>query len=290
MEKLLICLSVNESAGALLDYGLKFADDFDLHYEVILIKKMEAVENIEMFLDGTPILNSRDKDSMKLNKDKEDEIISQLQARISPTAHLSIMGYWDDLIDILQDRFVRREFSILLLPHSANLWSWPFKDSLAQFVEKINSPILLVDPTVQYSRPEHVVYASDYIYSDVNVLKRFKKISANKVTDIDIIHISPGESFKEMLLEKGFQAYLKENIPDMNINVHHVSSLRTQPTIIDLFLEEVSRIAPDMLVLMKEEKSFIEEFFSTSFTITTAKRSSIPMLILHQRYTQKVED
>ncbi|MGL4781245.1 MAG: hypothetical protein ACRCXN_10490, partial [Bacteroidales bacterium] len=102
----------------------------------------------------------------------------------------------------------------------------------------------------------------------------------------DIIHISYGDTFKEKILEKGFQTYVEENISDLNIKVHQVSAVKSQSTTIDIFLEEVAKIAPDMLILMKEEKSFIEVLFSRSFTIATAKRTSIPLLILHERYSK----
>ncbi len=286
MEKIIICLGINESASSVLDYGLQFAEHFNLRAEVILIRRLADGDNIDILLEGIPPFMPSEKAPIRISDDHDEEIIKQLREMISSDTECTVMDFSSELIEILEEKYKHREFSTLLLPHSPKLEKWPFMDSLNKFVETLNCPVLLIDPSTKFKQPEHVVYASNYLHGDINVIKRFRKISANKVKDIDIIHISYGDTFKEKILEKGFQAYLEENITDLNIKVHQVSAVKSQSTTIEVFLDEVAKISPDMLILMKEEKSFLEVLFSKSFTIATAKRCSIPLLILHQRYSK----
>ena len=286
MEKIIICLSINESASSVLDYGLQFAENFNLRVEVILIRRLVDGDNIDILLEGIPPFMPGEKAPIRISDDHDEEIIKQLRDMISSDTECTVMDFSSELIEILEEKYKQREFSTLLLPHSPKLEKWPFMDSLNKFVETLNCPVLLIDPSTKFKKPEHVVYASNYLHGDINVIKRFRKISANKVKDIDIIHISYGDTFKEKILEKGFQAYLEENITDLNIKVHQVSAVKSQSTTIEVFLDEVAKISPDMLILMKEEKSFLEVLFSKSFTIATAKKCSIPLLILHQRYSK----
>lgn len=286
MEKIIICLSINESASSVLDYGLQFAENFNLRVEVILIRRLVDGDNIDILLEGIPPFMPGEKAPIRISDDHDEEIIKQLRDMISSDTECTVMDFSSELIEILEEKYKQREFSTLLLPHSPKLEKWPFMDSLNKFVETLNCPVLLIDPSTKFKQPEHVVYASNYLHADINVIKRFRKISANKVKDIDIIHISYGDTFKEKILEKGFQAYLEENITDLNIKVHQVSAVKSQSTTIEVFLDEVAKISPDMLILMKEEKSFLEVLFSKSFTIATAKKCSIPLLILHQRYSK----
>ncbi|MGL5730552.1 MAG: hypothetical protein ACRCX5_05460, partial [Bacteroidales bacterium] len=282
MEKIIICLGINNSASSVLDYGLKFAEHFNLRTEVMLIRRLVDGDNIDVLLEGIPPFMPGEKTPIRISDDHDEEIINKLRQMVSSETELTIMDYSSELLGVLEEKYKLHEFSTLLLPHSPKLENWPFMDSLSKFVETLNCPVLLVDPLTIFKKPEHVVYASNYLHSDVNVLKRFKKISANKVKDIDIIHISYGDTFKEKILGKGFQAYLEENVSDLNIKVHQISAVKSQSTTIEVFLEEVAKISPDMLILMKEEKSFLEVLFSKSFTIATAKKCSIPLLILHQ--------
>lgn len=286
MEKIIICLSINESASSVLDYGLQFAENFNLRVEVILIRRLVDGDNIDILLEGIPPFIPSEKAPIRISDDHDEEIIKQLRDMISSDTECTVMDFSSELIEILEEKYKQREFSTLLLPHSPKLEKWPFMDSLNKFVETLNCPVLLIDPSTKFKKPEHVVYASNYLHADINVIKRFRKISANKVKDIDIIHISYGNTFKEKILEKGFQSYLEENISDLNIKVHQVPAVKSQSTTIEVFLDEVAKISPDMLILMKEEKSFLEVLFSKSFTIATAKRCSIPLLILHQRYSK----
>lgn len=284
MDKILICLSENKHSLSILKYAKDFARKFNLVYEVILIKRMKFLDG-EMFFGEMPTI-VQSSEIYEMEESISKTIYNEVKALIDPEISISTLEDSADLIDKLERKYENREFSLLILPHSHELIYWPFMDSLNKFINAINCPILLVDPTAAFKDIEHAVYASNYLASDTNVLKRFIKISNNRVKHIDIIHISFADNFRDKIMEKGFEAYIKEHITDTEIAVHSTSSYRSQDSLVELFLKEVEKLAPDILIIMKEEKSGIEELFSKSFTISTAKKTVIPMLILHERYSK----
>lgn len=281
MDKILICLSEGKRALSILKYARDFANNFGLPYEVIFVKKLNYVED-EMFFLEMPML-------YRVSKAPDSEIMNIMDEAgkiVDKDVKFTILDDSATLIPVLEQKYEQHEFSLLVLPHSREMMNWPFMDSLSKFINVIKCPILLVDPSSEFKEITRAVYASNYIATDANVLKRFRKISANKVTKIDIIHISFTDNFTERIMEKGFETYIKEHIPDLDIQVHHIPAMGSQSTTEELFLNEVEKFGPEILILMKEDKSGWEDFFSKSFTLSTAKKTSIPMLILHERYSK----
>lgn len=281
MDKILICLSEGKRALSILKYARDFANNFGIPYEVLFVKKLNYVED-EMFFLEMPML-------YRVSKAPDSEIMNIMDEAgkiVDKDVKFTILDDSANLIPVLEQKYEQHEFSLLVLPHSREMMNWPFMDSLSKFINVIKCPILLVDPSSEFKEITKAVYASNYIATDANVLKRFRKISANKVAKIDIVHISFSDNFTERILEKGFKTYIKEHIPDLDIEVHHIPAQASQATTVDLFLAEVEKFTPEILILMKEDKSGWEDFFSKSFTLSTAKKTSLPMLILHERYSK----
>ncbi|MGL5318172.1 MAG: hypothetical protein ACRC9Q_05705 [Bacteroidales bacterium] len=282
MDKLLICLSEGKRALSILTYARDFARNFGIPYEVLFVKRLTYVED-EMFFLEMPMFYRVSR------PDEESEIVNIMDEAgklVDSDVKFTLLNDSADLIEVLQERYDNFEYSMLALPHSLEMMNWPFLDSLNKFIHKMRCPILLVDPSAQFHEIKEVVYASNYLATDAHVLKRFQKISSNKISKIDIVHVSFSDNFTERMLEKGFEAYIKEHIPEIEIKVHHVPLVSSQATTVDLFLEEVKKFAPDLLILMKEERSGWEDFLSKSFTLSTVKKTTIPMLILHEKYSR----
>lgn len=281
MDKILICLSEGKHALSILKYAKEFANNFGIPYEVMFVRKLNYIEG-EIFFVEMPMLYR----ASRIEIIDQINIINEAGKIIDSGVPFSVLDDSADLIPILQRKYENHEFTLLLLPHSKEMSNWPFMDSISRFINTINCPILLIDPTSVFKDIKHAVYASDYLATDANVLKRFKMISASKVTRIDIIHISFSENFPEIILEKGFKSYIREHIPDLEIEVHHVAANHSQQSTVDLFLNEVSKLNPEILIIMKEDKSGLEELFNKSFTLSTIKKATIPLLILHERYAK----
>lgn len=281
MDKILICLSEGKHALSILRYAKNFANNYGIPYEVIFVRKLNYLEG-EIFFVEMPMLYRVSQTEII---DKID-IIDEAGKIIDSGIPFTVLDDSADLIPLLERKYENHEFSLLLLPHSFEMSNWPFMDSISRFINTINCPILLIDPTSVFKEIKHAVYASNYLATDANVLKRFQKISSNRVSKIDIIHISFSESFSEIILEKGFKTYIQEHIPDLNIQVHHIPADRSQHSTVELFINEVSKLNPEILILMKEDKSGWEELFSKSFTLATIKKTTTPILILHEKYTK----
>lgn len=281
MEKILICLSEGKRALSILKYARDFANNYSLPYEVLFVKKLNYIED-EMFFLEMPMLHRVGK---SFGSDIMN-IIDEAGKIVDKEVKFTILDDSANLLHILKQKHEQQDYSLLVLPHSLEMMNWPFMDSLNKFINEIECPILLVDPSSEFKEITKAVYASNYIATDANVLKRFQKISTNKVTKIDIIHISFSDNFTERIMEKGFKTYIEELIPTTDIQVHHIPAMGSQETTVELFLHEVAKISPEILILMKEDKSGWEDFFSKSFTLSTAKKTSIPMLILHERYSR----
>lgn len=284
MDKVIICLSDNLNSVPQLVYAIDFCTHFNRLFDVILIQ--EETENI--YPNDYTYLEYQDSPAMKLtNREKFHETVKK---KLPEGVALTLLDYTFDLIGMLHEKQLRNEYSLLILPHPDKTKVWPLEKSLSQFLKKLDLPILLINGKSEFRPFTHAVYASNFLLMDVTVLNRFKKISDNEIKDIDVIHVSSSEGFQENLIAKGFEAYIRTNLPDLNIKMHCISSIKSQETVIEAFLTELNRYEPDLLIVMKEDKSGIEEFLSKSFTSAVAKEIDTPMLILHERYAQKKID
>lgn len=286
MNKLMICLPEDKQSLSILKYAIEFAAYYKIPYELMLIKRAKYFREELTFVD---VEMPRVYLSNKKNPEQRESYVNIIEAAksmVASTGVFSVVEDSADLVEMLDEKYRFNSFSLLLLPHISDSKEWPFLDSLMLFIKEINCPVMLIEADTVFHPISHAVYASNYLSADANVINRFMRLYASNISKIDIIHISFSENFKERILEKGFEAYIKEKVPDIEVKVHHTPAIHSQHSTIDIFLNEVSLLSPDLLILMKEQKTALEEFFQKSFTISTAKKTSIPLLILHERYVR----
>ncbi|MGL4781533.1 MAG: hypothetical protein ACRCXN_11995, partial [Bacteroidales bacterium] len=101
MEKIIICLGINNSASSVLDYGLKFAEHFNLRTEVMLIRRLVDGDNIDILLEGIPPFMPGEKSPVGISRDDDEQIINKLREMVSSETEFTVMDFSSELLEIL---------------------------------------------------------------------------------------------------------------------------------------------------------------------------------------------
>lgn len=154
-----------------------------------------------------------------------------------------------------------------------------FYNTNAEIVSETSCPVLVIpEPSVPFSFTK-IVYATNYHEEDVPTMKRLALIGSIFQSSITALHIDKEANFNNLIIQQGFIDELKEKIDYKDLQIEVVQGYNP--------VEEIIKYAKhhnvDLIVLLKENKGFLKELFSTSTTKNLIEHSKIPVLVFHQK-------
>jgi len=184
-------------------------------------------------------------------------------------------------IDIIKDELEKNSDLMVLISNHQNYSE--ITDGLVSYpklVEFVKCPILVIPDNTRAANIQNVVYASDYNPEDIQSLKHlsgFMQKSDN--TNITILHNESDFNFKEKLQWAGFKDIVQSEIDSPPLKF----VLKEGKDFITGMQEFAKESNPDMLVVMKEEKGFFEDIFSTNKTKNVLTHFDKPVLVYHEK-------
>jgi nucleotide-binding universal stress UspA family protein len=126
---------------------------------------------------------------------------------------------------------------------------------------------------------KHIIYATNYNKADIPVLKKLSAFAKLFNAEITALHVTDSLDFEEKVKNMGFKNILKEktNYP---INVQVLVEQKNEDTsaIINSFAKSANA---DIIVMLKQNKSFFERVFKGSATKKLINKTNLPVLIYH---------
>jgi len=159
---------------------------------------------------------------------------------------------------------------------------WLQTSSNMDIVEKVNCPVWIIPKGAVYKPFNEIIYATDYKKEDITSLKKLINTFPNYSPNIVALHITDSNDFEERIKKAGFVEMLQKQTAYKPLWVKAVYQSKNDD-LTELLNEYALKINADLLVLLKENKSFFKRIFNSSETKKILKNTQLPVLIYHEK-------
>lgn len=184
-------------------------------------------------------------------------------------------------IDLVQDEAESISDLMLLISNhqsyseaSGGLVGYP------NLVEHVECPVFVIPENIKKSVMNKIVYATNYHPEDIDSLKHLSALMKYYPdAGLTILHNERDHDFGEKLKWKGFMEFVRDETDIKNLDF----SLKVKKDTLSAIEEYTKENDPDMLVILREKRGFIEEIFSGSETRSVLTHFHKPVLVYHER-------
>jgi nucleotide-binding universal stress UspA family protein len=149
---------------------------------------------------------------------------------------------------------------------------------VSELIDNLRLPVFTFPLEEEYHKIKTIVYASDYQKQDVEILKKVAKMAKKLLASVTVFHALKSNEFDAELKKNGLQEMVNEKIDLNNIRVQQEKAGSPAKGI----RRFTQRSYADLVVMLKQNKNFLQEIFGRSTTREILHDIDTPMLIYHQ--------
>jgi len=160
--------------------------------------------------------------------------------------------------------------------------SWLPDDSYnIKVVRKIKCPVWIVPEGITYRPFSEILYATDYHEEDIPNLKMLAGFASRFPANITAVHISENTDFEEKVKGEGFAAMIKKETDYEMISLKVIPEKKGEPLVEELH-DFALMIDADLIVLLRENRGFIDRLLHGSRSEKIALQTQLPVLIYNE--------
>lgn len=284
MKKITLLLNDQENKLSLVKYAVALAKDLNYEINYLYIQTPQILSTDPDFITPTVM----DLNEINVITEMSNERIEKFTQTLIDDGYIASKDSIDyeigDAYTIVQDKIQKGETDVIILPVSNQLSFWNLNQASIDIIKHITCPVLIINSEMQYVKFSKILYASDFLEEDIPTIKRLVNMGSYKIKSIEVLHIEQSKTFRTHLTGIGFQSILKDSFLNSNIDIH-VHTIPYKESISNGVLvdSEAKTTNADIIVVLKENKSFFASIFSKSFTNSLIKEAHLPILIFHHK-------
>jgi hypothetical protein len=207
-------------------------------------------------------------------KSIEKELSNQIFANVSCE-----IGFADDRVDKFTSK---NQVDMVILESINSDGFWSQTSSNMDVVKKVKCPVWIIPKGAVYKPFMEIVYATNYNKEDISSIKKLINTFPHYSPNITALHITDNVDFEERVKKAGFVEMLQKQTNYKPLWVRAIYQSK-KDELSNLLNEFAIKSKADLLVLLKENKSFFENIFSSSHTKDIIKKTELPVLIYHEK-------
>ncbi len=281
MKTLLAILTNPVNSEKFISYSTSMAGDLDYKLHIIYVQNPALYTISSEPSTNTPHPVEHDLDVKMLETDRNHTLKSIKEKLaglkdISKTRSIDISAEAGTMNMVINSYISRKKADMVVLEGDDD--GGLFMSGL-DIINKINCPGWIIPSKMSYKPYKKIVYATDYKEADIITLKKLIALTENLSPEIIALHITDSEDFKEKTMQKGFKDMLTRATDYERIQVKVEKEDKNFEETIN---ETAINTNADLLVLLKENKGFIEKIFTSSSTKKVIKKAELPVLVYHE--------
>lgn len=217
-------------------------------------------------------------ESKKILKKYTEEITEKIANHV----FVEVISYIGFAAGKAEDLVSNNKADMLVLEGQQDDGFWMQTSSNMDIIEKVDCPVWIIPKGAVYKPFTHIVYATDYKREDIASLKKLIKTFPHYSPDITALHITDSIDFEEQVKKAGFVEMIKKQTNYDSIWVRAFYQSKH-----DDLTEQLNEFAiknkADLLVMLKENKTFFDRIFNSSQTKELLKITVLPVLIYHEK-------
>lgn len=183
--------------------------------------------------------------------------------------------------DIIKEIITDGNKNLVLLEGKENVSFWTQDPANMDIIDQVNGPVCIVPPNTDYHPYNEILYATDYKSEDISTIKRMMTIADPFFPNITALHITDNADFQEKIMEAGFLEMIKEKTGLQKVSVKSIPE-KEHEEISDTIHQYTTANEVHLLVILKENRHFLDRIFKPNRTRKIIKNINIPVLVFHE--------
>ena len=205
-----------------------------------------------------------------------DEIVANKSNEISVKYTVELGS-----VSVIAELLTEKEADMMIIEDQNDEGFWTQTPSNNDMIRNVNCPVWIIPNKASFKPFSKIIYASDYNAEDIFNLKRIIALLGSFSPGIIALHVSDSFDFEERVKKTGFNKMLQEKIDYGHISVKLLRE-KENADVAELVTDYALQINANLIVVIKENKSFIERIFKSDTTSEILKKSMLPVLIFHE--------
>jgi nucleotide-binding universal stress UspA family protein len=283
MKALIAMILEPEGSRGFIEYAVNLARDLNTNVHLLYV---ENPDNIPL---GTPdmtgaatvqlqrILEERVKHAKATLGRYAEDLMDQISGKII----MDISAETDTERSVLE-RMIRENEDQMVIMESSGVDSfWAGRSPTRDIVSNVGCPIWVVPRDAEYETFRQIIYATDYNEEDIPTLLRLIGLTHSFSPHITALHITDSVDFDLKVKKAGFQEIIRAKTDYRKINVETLME-KDRDDVARIINDYAARTGADLIVVLKENRNFLERIFRSSSTDKIIKHARIPVLVYHE--------
>lgn len=277
MKKILVPIDFSNNSENALDYAIELAQNEEtliilMHSYYVMYTSPEIP--MEFIVEQSSALQ-KDADSRLEALSKKTEKYDKIECEF-----ISMEGF---VVDSILTLVKKRKIDLVVMgtKGASGIAEMLIGSNTAKVIVKAICPVIAVPEKAKFEGINKIAYATNYLSSDITMLKKLVEFTKRFKAKIEIIHIADGEcqyAYEENLLEK-FSKKVKHKITYKAISYQLLFGEEVEKKLEQYIKKE----AINLLALSARKGNLFERIFRGSLTRKLAYHTSIPLIVFHQK-------
>ncbi len=283
MKDLLVYVHSPAKAQLFMTYGAYVARDLGLSVKYLYVHTPPD------FPLGMP--GSLSAAAVARQKDIEDEIERikhhfelQLEKLNASDPDLPMLDYKIEVglpPEIMKEYCLQKMVDTIMLSSSKDHTAIAGDTDNVEIIRNVNCPVWIVPEGITYKSFSEILYATDYHEEDIPNLKILAEFASRFPANITAVHISSNDGFEERVKGEGFASMIREKTGYNMISLKVLKETSGEPLVNELHNFALMMDA-DLIVLLRENRGFIDRLMHGSRSEKIARQTSLPVLIYNE--------
>jgi nucleotide-binding universal stress UspA family protein len=171
--------------------------------------------------------------------------------------------------------------SMLVLENQGHESLWKQDSTNMEIIRKCRCPVWIIPSGSTYHRYKEIVYATDYHEEDLTTLRNLLDLTGKFSPKITALHITDNPDFEARIKMSGFHESLHEKTSYDKISVTLLNEKEDEDFGM-LINDFAALVDANLIVVLKENKHFLERIFTPDLTKKIIRQAKIPVLVYHE--------
>jgi nucleotide-binding universal stress UspA family protein len=186
-----------------------------------------------------------------------------------------------DTLEIVNEFASGRNDSMIVLKNEGNSSLWERSDYDMKVLRDANCPVWIIPDETVFRSFDEIVYATDFNKEDLPTLRKLIALTGRFTPNITALHVNTDDAFMARVKQAGFQDMVRKKTACDRITVKVLEKKETDD--LGLLVNDFATlIDAKLIVVLKENKHFLERIFNPDTSRKIIRQASIPVLVYHE--------
>lgn len=280
MDTLLAFVKEPDDSKALVKFAINLASDLSLNLKLL------CVQDPANYPFGAPGLTGEASVQIEINMenlivDAKKKLTKLVEKYGDKNVSVEISTETGIIKTIIEKLLADKKINMLVQESNDRDGFWTQNSTYMDIARNIRCPVWMIPEKSEYHSFREILYATDYQQEDLPTLQKLIGLTQQFSPNITALHITQSMDFEVRIKKAGFQEMVYMKTGYDRVRVESLME-RSGDDIGQMIKHYASQINADLIVVLKENRPFIDRLFKSSVTRKIIQKAEIPVLIFHE--------